>query len=135
MTLHFRRQRSFAQLRNTARKFSFTPNLLSANLVQKKCKLRLNEGQRWQIPYFPSNLKPHVNWQANWPSLLLISPCLQFFAPYLHRVNLCKSNFSCSGNRAEIAVLMCEQSPIHYRFLAGAKAIRYSVNKLQASEV
>ena len=33
------------------------------------------------------------------PSLLLIYPSLHLFAPYLHRVNLCKSNFSCSVNR------------------------------------
>ena len=48
---------------------------------------------------FASNLQPHVNWQANavftiFALDLLLS--LHFFAPYLHRVNLCKSNFSCS---------------------------------------
>ena len=33
--------------------------------MQKKCKLRLNQGETGSIPYLPSNLQPHVNWYAN----------------------------------------------------------------------
>ena len=29
------------------------------------CKLRLNQGQRWQILHLPTNLQRHVNWYAN----------------------------------------------------------------------
>ena len=36
----------------------------------------------------------HVNWQANVAFTIDLLLVLHFFAPYLHRVNLCKSNFS-----------------------------------------
>ena len=54
----------------TARKIWFTSNLLSSNIMPKKlngewCKVRLSQGQRWQIPHLPMNLQPHVNWYAN----------------------------------------------------------------------
>ena len=31
----------------------------------KKCKLQLNQKQRWWTPHLLSNLQPHVNWDAN----------------------------------------------------------------------
>ena len=37
----------------------------------------------------------HVNWQANAAFTIDLLLVFALFAPYLHRVNLCKSNFSC----------------------------------------
>ena len=48
---------------------------------------------------FAINLHPHVNLQANavFTIFAFNFPLVcTFFAPYLHRVNLCRSNFSCS---------------------------------------
>ena len=52
-----------------------TKNLIHIKFTQFKynakklngewCKVRLSQGQRWQIPHLLMNLQPHVNWYAN----------------------------------------------------------------------
>ena len=51
------------------------------------------------IPHLPSNLQPRVNWQANVAFTIFAFDfplVCTFLHHILHRVNFCKSNFSCS---------------------------------------
>ena len=75
----------------TARKIWFTSNLLSSakKLNGEWCKVRLNQGQRWQICKL-------VRKCGIYHLCLWFLPRFLVFVPSLPRTNLCKSNFSCS---------------------------------------
>ena len=48
------------------------------------CKLRLNQGQRWQILHLPTNLQRHVNWYAN---VVFTTPLISSsFTLFLHLI-------------------------------------------------
>ena len=55
---------SILNLDHCTKNFIYT-KFTKCKFCAKKCKLRLNKGQRWLIPHLPSNLQPHVNSQTN----------------------------------------------------------------------